>query len=94
MRTSSIKTIAAALSISFTMLAAAPSADARQAQKSQTTRAEAQANDRFAGVREVINRALRRIGINTGATIPIPKSVPDADQTGATIPIPDKAGEE
>jgi hypothetical protein len=96
MRTSSIKAIVAALSISFTVLAAVPSADARpaKAQKSQTTRAEAAANDRFAGLREAINSVLRRIGIQTGATIPIPKSAPDTDQTGATIPIPDQAGEE
>lgn len=97
MRTSSIKAIVAALSISVTVLAAVPSADARPAQgrKSQSTRAEAPANDRLAAVRELITRTLRRFGVHTGATIPIPKAAPDSDtdQTGATIPIPDQAGD-
>jgi hypothetical protein len=77
MRASSIKTIIAALSISVTVLAAVP-ADARPAQgaqKTQTTRSreEAPSNDRFAAAREWLQRALRRIGVQGGITIPVPK---------------------
>ena len=84
MRSSSIKTVVAAVSITATMLAAVPSADARTAQprKSQTTRTRdaGSSSDRIAPVRELITRALRRIGIQTGATIPIPKSVQDSEE--------------
>lgn len=84
MRSSSIKTVVAAVSITATMLAAVPSADARTAQprKSETarTRDAEPSSDRSAPVRELIARALRRIGIQTGATIPIPKSAPEAEE--------------
>ncbi|HEX6098738.1 MAG TPA: hypothetical protein VF432_20650 [Thermoanaerobaculia bacterium] len=77
MRASTIKSLIAALSISLTVLAAVP-ADARPAQgaqKTQTTRTreEAPSNDRFAAVRELVRRTLRRIGLQGGITIPVPK---------------------
>ena len=83
MRTSSIKTIITATSLTLTILAAAPLATAQPAgQKTQTTRTREQAPtpDRFAAIRESINRALRRIGLQSGITIPVPApAVPAED---------------
>lgn len=78
MRSSSIKSIVTVLLISVTVLAATPAAAARQAQKSQKsqgtrTRETASSTDRFAGVRDLINRTLRRLGLNGGITIPTPR---------------------
>ncbi|HEX6098739.1 MAG TPA: hypothetical protein VF432_20655 [Thermoanaerobaculia bacterium] len=86
MRSSSVKSIVAVLSISVTVLAAVPTANARPAQgasKTQTTRTreEAPSNDRFAAVRELINRTLRRLGLQGGITIPVPRPTdPNAEQ--------------
>jgi hypothetical protein len=86
MRSTSVKTIVAALSITVTVLVAVPTATARptqKAQKPQTTRTreEAPSTDRFAVVRDLINRTLRRLGLNGGITIPTPSPVdPDEQQ--------------
>ncbi len=78
MRSSSIKTIVAVLLISATVLAATPAAarQTQQSQKSQNTRTRevAPSTDRFAGVRDLINRTLRRLGLNGGISIPTPKN--------------------
>jgi hypothetical protein len=82
MRSSSIKSIVAAVLISVTVLAAAPVAAARQTEKSQKsqstrTREAAPSTDRFAGVRDLINRTLRRLGLNGGISIPTPRNDED-----------------
>lgn len=76
MRSSSIKSIVAVLLISVSVLAATPAAAARQTQKSQGTRTRevAPSTDRFAGVRDLINRTLRRLGLNGGISIPTPRN--------------------
>lgn len=78
MRSSSIKSVFVALSIAVTLVSAVPTASAAPAQgsrKEQPTRGrdEVSQKDRFAGVRQFINRALRRIGIEGGLTVPTPK---------------------
>ena len=80
MRHSSIKTIVAALSVTVALTTAAPVATAattRATRDAQVTRARDDAADKslFAGVRAVVKRALRRLGVNDGITIPIPPPV-------------------
>ena len=75
MRHSSMKSSVAALTITVTVLAVAPAASARQAKDQRTqasARAESRDTDRFGAVRQFIQRTLRRIGINSGITIPVP----------------------
>ena len=80
MRLSSMKSIVATLTISLTLLAAVPAAAARPSQGArnpQTTRTrdDAPAADRFAAVRQFINRTIRRITAQGGITIPVPKPI-------------------
>ena len=75
MRSSSIKTIVAGLSLAVTLVAAAPAADARPAQRPTQTRSTARENGReilrdFA--MRLINRVRRGISVNDSITIPIP----------------------
>lgn len=95
MRSSSIKSIVAAVSISITVLAAVPVATAGTAQrqqKNQTTRTRetAPSTDRFATFRELVNRTLRRIGVQTGISIPTPRT--DEEQ-GMSSPQPNQPNE-
>lgn len=90
MRYSSIKSVVAVCLISVTVLAATPAAAARQTRKSQKssparTREVAPSTDRFAGVRDLINRTLRRLGLNGGITIPTPRQ----DEDAAIPSVPD-----
>ena len=85
MRHSSVKTIVAALTISATVLAAVPAVAAGRAnQRAQNTRTQEQSpsNDRFAAIRQYIQRAIRRLVTNgDGPSIPIPKNIaPPAEQ--------------
>lgn len=75
MRSSSIKTIVAGLSLVVTLVAAAPAADASPAQRPTQTRSTARENGReilrdFA--MRLINRVRRGISVNDSITIPIP----------------------
>ena len=92
MRSSSVKFFVAALSISVTVLAAVPTAAARPAQKSQKTqstrtREQAPSNDRFAAVRDLINRTLRRLGLNGGITIPTPIPADPNEPIDPNLPL-------
>jgi len=87
MRHSSVKTIAAALMISATVLAAVPvaaSSRGNQGPRTQTTRAQEQtgpSTDRFAAIRQFIQRTLRRLTTNgDGMAIPIPKNSTPPEQ--------------
>ncbi|MGZ5465782.1 MAG: hypothetical protein ACXWLY_22920 [Thermoanaerobaculia bacterium] len=78
MRNSSMKSIIAALSISVTLLGAVPTATAGPVQntrgsQSARSREDGPARDRFAAIRQFINRTLRRVGSHNGPSIPIPK---------------------
>lgn len=78
MRNSSMKSVVAALSITVTLLAAAPAAAAHRVQGAsprnpQTAARDAGRNeDRLAVVRQFINRAVRRVASNSGLVIPTP----------------------
>lgn len=87
MRHSSVKTIVAALTISAAVLTAVPVVAAdrtNQGSRTQTTRTQEPSpiNDRFAAVRQLIQRAIRRLVTNgDGMTVPIPKNIaPPAEQ--------------
>jgi hypothetical protein len=81
MRYSSIKTLVAALSITLSLAAFAPVASARQPATSrgaETTRAREDSDfaDRVARMRELVNRAVRRLASHTTMTVPIPAPTP------------------
>ena len=87
MRHSSVKIIVAALTISATVLATVPAAAAvraNQSSRTQPSRTQDQSpsGDRFAAVRQFIQRAVRRLTTNgDGMTVPIPKNLmPPAEQ--------------
>lgn len=78
MRNSSMKSIIAAVSISVTLLGVVPTATAgpvqnARASQSARSREDGPARDRFAAIRQFINRALRRVVAHNGPSIPIPK---------------------
>jgi len=83
MRFSSMKSVVATLTISATLLVAAPVATAASVQNAGQTKSTARESkrdtDRFAGVREFINRAVRRITSTGGMTVPIPKPVEETN---------------
>lgn len=84
MRHSSMKSVVAALSICVTLFFAVPTATAATAQgprNPQTTRSrdDAPTTDRFAAVRQFIHRAIRRIGAQSGISVPIPKAAPPVE---------------
>ncbi len=83
MRISSMKSVVATLSIAATLLVAAPIATARTTQSTRAAQAaryrdDSPISDRIAAIRQFINRTLRRIGINNGPSIPIPKDQEEA----------------
>jgi len=88
MRSSSIKTVVAALSLTITLVAAAPRAEARS---SQPTRSRIGATDR---IQRAVNSFLKRFGFASEIlpTDPIPESVtrsdtdPDTETTTVTSP--------
>ena len=99
MRSSSIKSIVAVLSISVTVLAAVPTATARPAQKSQKsqstrTREVAPSTDRFTSMRDLINRTLRRLDLNGRIGIPVPRDEEPLDGTQPSQPAAPSEPEE
>ena len=74
MRHSSVKSIVAALSIVVTLSAAAPTASAAapKGARPSVTRDAGKEKDRTSVMKQLVQRVLRRIGINSGPQVPIP----------------------
>lgn len=89
MRSSSIKTVVVALSLTVTLVAAAPRAEARS---SQPTRTRIGATDRL---QRAFSQFMKRFGISFGSdalpTDPIPASiVQDTETETMTVNVPKK----
>ena len=78
MRHSSVKSIVAALSIVVTLSAAAPTASAAARNGArQTVNREAGKEKARTPLMKLVQRVLRRIGINSGPQVPIPTRIDD-----------------
>jgi hypothetical protein len=90
MRSSSVKTLAVAVTLAFTVLTAAPSADARPAQPKRAT--QTRKDTRVSTVQTFVRLMLQRFGINVNGlpSDPIPGQNDDGENlTGLpSDPIP------
>jgi hypothetical protein len=91
MRSSSVKTLVAAVSLTLTLVAAAPSAEARPSQPQRTSQSAPSMADR---AQRVVRQLLKRffgITANVLPTDPIPLNRPgSSDSILPTDPIPAK----
>jgi pyruvate/2-oxoglutarate dehydrogenase complex dihydrolipoamide acyltransferase (E2) component len=90
MRSSSVKTLVSAATLTFALVVAAPSAEARPSQPQRPSQSAPSMTDR---AQRAVRQLLKRFGIsvNEVTTVPIPRFAPGgSDQTCEvpSVPIP------